>query len=48
MYELSNNFKNGLSDRHKLISTVAKSGSFKRRLRVKIYRSYRSFDIKTF
>ena len=48
MYKLSNNFETGISDRHKLISTVAKSGSFKGRPREKIYRSYRSFNIETF
>ena len=31
MYKLSNTFETGLSDHHKLISTVAKSGSFKGR-----------------
>ena len=48
MYKLSNTFETGLSDHHKLISTVAKSGSFKGRPRKKIYRSYRSFTIETF
>ena len=47
MYKLSNTFETGISD-HKLISTVAKSGSFKGRPREKIYRSYRTFNIKTF
>ena len=31
MYKVSNTFETGLSDHHKLISTVAKSGSFKGR-----------------
>ena len=35
MYKLSNTFETGISDHHKLISTVAKSGSFKGRLREK-------------
>ena len=35
----SNTFETGISDHHKLISTVAKSGSFKGRPREKIYRS---------
>ena len=48
MYKLSNTFETGLSDHHKLISTVAKSGSFKGRLRQKIYRSDKSFNIETF
>ena len=48
MSKLSSHFGTGISDHHKLISTVAKSGSFKGRLREKIYRSYRSFYIETF
>ena len=48
MYKLSNTFTSGLSDHHKLISTVAKSGSFKGRQREKIDRTYRSFNIETF
>ena len=48
MYKLSQTFETGIWDRHKLISTVAKSGNFKGRPREKIYRSYRSFKIETF
>ena len=48
MYKLSNIFETGLSDHHKLISTVTKSGSFKGRPRKKINRRYRSFTIETF
>ena len=48
MQKLSNTFKTGISDHHKLISTVAKSGSFKGRTRKNIYRSYRSFNNETF
>ena len=48
MYKLSNTFGTGISDHHKLILTVAKSGSFKGKPREKIYRSYRSFNIETF
>ena len=41
MYKLSNTFETGISDGHKLISTVAKSGSFKGRRREAIEaRSY--------
>ena len=47
MYRLSNTFETGLSDHHKLISTVDKSGSFKGSPRKKIYRSYRSFTMET-
>ena len=35
MYKLSNTFETGISDRHKLISTVAKFRSFKGRPREK-------------
>ena len=48
MHKLCNTFKTGFSDLHKLISTVAKSGSFKGILRWKFCRSYRSFNIETF
>ena len=48
MYKFSNTFETGISDHHKLISTVAKSGSFKGRWREKTYRSYRSFKVETF
>ena len=48
MYKLSNTFETGISVHHKLISTIAKSGSFKGRPREKNYRSYRSFNIETF
>ena len=48
MYKFSNTFETGISDHHKLISTVAKSGSFKGRWREKTYRSYRSFNVETF
>ena len=47
MSKLSNTFETEISDHHKLISTVAKSRSFKGRPREKIYRSYRSFHIAT-
>ena len=48
MYKFSNTFETGLSDHHKLISTISKSGSFKGSLRVKVYRSYKSFNIDNF
>ena len=47
MFRLSNALETGLSDHHKLISTVAKFGSLKGRPREKIYRSYRSFSTET-
>ena len=48
MYKLSNTFETGILYNRKLISTVAKSESFKGRPREKSYRSYRSFNIETF
>ena len=36
MYKLSNTFETWLSDHHKLISTIAKYGSFKGRPRKRI------------
>ena len=48
VYKLSNTFETGILYNHKLISTAAKSGSFKGRPREKSYRSYRSFNIETF
>ena len=47
MYELSNTFETEISDHHILILTVVKSGIFKERLREKIYRTCRSFNIET-
>ena len=45
LLKLSANFETGLSDHHKLISTIMKSGSFKGPKRKYIYRSYKSFSI---
>ena len=38
MCKLSNNFETEISDHHKLISTVAKSGSFKARPREETFK----------
>ena len=48
MYKLCNIFGNRISDHHKLISTVYKSGSLKGRARGKNYITYGSFNIETF
>ena len=48
IYKFFNTFETGISDHHKLLSPIAKSGSFKGRPRGKIYRDYRSFNIETF
>ena len=41
-------FETGLSDHHKLISTIMKSGIFKGPPKKKIYRSYKKFDHECF
>ena len=38
LFKLSKTFETGLSDHHKLISTIMKSGSFKGSPRKKVYR----------
>ena len=48
MYEFPNTFETGLSDHHKLKSTISKSGTFKRTPRIKVCRSYKSFNISNF
>ena len=48
LFKLSKTFETGLSDHHKLISTIMKSGSFKGSPRKKVYRSYKYFDIDLF
>ena len=40
-------FEAGLSDHHKLISTISKSGSYKRTPRIKVCRSYKYYRSKT-
>ena len=41
LFKLSDNFEMGLSDYHKLISTILKSGGLEGKTKEKIYRSYR-------
>ena len=48
LFELSANFETGLSDHHKLISTIMKSSGFKGPPKKKINRSYKNFSIATF
>ena len=43
MFKTSKTFESSLSDHHKLVSTIMKSGSFRGPPRKKIYRSYKSF-----
>ena len=46
--KLSNTFDTGLSDHHKLVCTILKSGGFKGAPIEKIYRSYKTFDVNDF
>ena len=46
--KFSNTFATGLSDHRKLITTISKPGSFKGTPRIKVYRSYKSFNIDNF
>ena len=46
--KLSDTFKTGLSDHHKLVCTILKSGGFKGTPIEKIYQSYKKFDVSNF
>ena len=48
LFKLSNTFETGISDHHKLVSTILKSGSFKGTPKIKIYRSYKKFELENF
>ena len=48
LFKLSDTFETSLSDHHKLISTILKSGGFKGKPKEKIYRSYRQFNSEGF
>ena len=48
LFKLSNTFETGISDHHKLVSTILKSGSFKGTPKIKIYRSYKNFELENF
>ena len=48
MYKFSNTFETGLSDNHKLISTISKLCSFKETHWIKVYQSYKYFNIDHF
>ena len=45
LFKLSNTFETGLSDHHKLVCTILKSGGFKGAPIEKIYRSYKTFNV---
>ena len=48
LFQLSSTFETDLSDYHKLICTILKSGGFKGAPIEKIYRSYKTFDVDQF
>ena len=48
LIKLSNTFETGISGHHRVVSTILKSGSFKGEPKVKIYRSYKKFELKNF
>ena len=48
LFKLSDTFELGLSDHHKFISTLLKSGGFKVKPKEKTYRSYRQFNSESF
>ena len=48
LLKLSNTFETGILDHHKLVSTILKSGSFKGKPKMKIYRSYKKFKLEHF
>ena len=48
LFKLSDTFETGLSDHHKLILTILKSGGLKGKPKEKIYRSYRQFNSEGF
>ena len=48
IFKLSTLFETGVSDHHKLISVVMKSGVFRGPPRKKVYRSYKKFDLEHF
>ena len=48
LFKHCQSFEIGLSDHHKLISTIMKSGIFKGSPKKKIYRSYKKFDHECF
>ena len=48
LFKLSNAFETGISDHHKLVSTILKSGSFKGTPKIKIYRSHKKFELENF
>ena len=48
LFKLSNTFETGLSDNHKLVCTILKSGGFKGAPIEKIHRSYKALNVNNF
>ena len=48
MFKLSSTFETRFSNYHKLVSTVLKSVSFKGTPKIKIFRSYKTFELENF
>ena len=48
LFKLSTTFETGILDHHKLVPTILKSGSFKGTPKIKIYRSYKKFELENF
>ena len=48
LFKLSNTFETGISDDHKLVSTILKSGSFKGIPKMKIYRPFKKSELENF
>ena len=48
LFKLSDTSETGLSDHHKLISTILKSGGFKGKPKEKIYRSHKQYNSEGF
>ena len=48
LFKLSITFETVISDHRKLVSTILKSGSFNGTPKIKIYRSYKQFELENF
>ena len=46
MFKTSKTFESGLSDNHKLVSTIMKPGGFRLPPRKKIFRSYKKLSLE--
>ena len=48
LFKLTNTFETGISDYHKLVSTILKPGSFKGTPKIKICMPYKKFELENF